>query len=226
MSFSLDRRRSPILTVRNALQGLIVQGVPITTIREARKLFSDSELRQFALDRAPTITTLTASGTVPISEKLQLTSDVTFIRVSDTDSSFNPIIDGGIIAGSSGTGVDMLYNLQFIGNSVIKAGDIGIFGLSFSDFNISNVYGLNLNIRYPVSQTVRFNPRFDFIYRANDRDSGERFRVRPEVRFEYRPWRRGRIEADFGGEWLKDRRTTETNITRLFTMNIGYRVDF
>jgi hypothetical protein len=226
INVSLDRRKSPILTVNNALQGLIVGGVPITTIPEAREIFTDEELRQLALERDTTITTGTLGGTYPLSEKLQLTGDITATHTSDTLATFDPRIDGGVIPGTSGTGVDVLYNLQLIASNVFKPGDIGIAGVRFSDLNVSNVYSLNLNARYPVTDRLRLNPRVDVIYRDNERDSGERYTVRPEVRVEYRPSRRSRFEVELLYEWLKDRRPEDVSLLRTYGLNVGYRLDF
>ncbi len=226
LNASFDRRKSPVLTITNALQGLFIGGVPITTISEARRIFSDEELEQFARDRDTTITTATLSGTLPVSEKLQVSADVTATHTTDTAATFDPRLDFGAVGGSSGTGVDFLYNLQLIGSSVIKPGDIGIVGVRYSDLNLSDVYSLNLNARYPVSDRIRVNPRIDFIYRANDRDSGERFTFRPDLRLEYRPTRRSQIEAEFLFEWLKDRAPLGDSLLRTFGFNLGYRLDF
>ena len=226
VNISFDQRKSPILTATNGLQGLIVNGVQLTSISEARAVFTDDELRQFALDRTPTITTLTLGSAVPLSQRLQLTGDVNVTHVTDTDATINPKIDGGLVPGTSGTGVDFVYNLQLIGSNLIKSGDITIAGVRYSDLNTSNVYSLNLNTRYPASSKFRINPRFDFIYRSNKRDTGETFTLRPNLRLEYRPWRRARLEAEFQYEWLKDIDPAATTITNSLSLNVGYRVDF
>ena len=125
-----------------------------------------------------------------------------------------------------GTGNEYFYNLQFIGTSLLKEGDIAIAGIRYSDTSTANIFSINLNSRYPVNSAWRVNPRLRVDFRRNKRDSSHQWTLAPSFRTDYRWKKRYHFELELGGEWSNLRLTDTTEKTRSYFMSMGYRIDF
>lgn len=214
LNFSADYRQSPILTTSNALQGQTA-----TSISQLQQSFSESEIRQLALDRTTIYRSYTLGVTHSFNEKLQINADVTASKLSGTPSS-------GGVEGYEGTGFEYYYSLQFIGSSLIKQGDIAIIGLRYSDSSNYSSYSFNLNTRYPITNNLRINPRFLVDYRTAHNSSNEQLKFRPLVRLEYR-WKRAyNLELETGLEFSTDKTSDTVDDRRGYFATIGYRIDF
>ncbi len=214
INVSADYRQSPTLTTSNALQGQTA-----TTIDALLKIFSEDEIRQLARDRTATSRSYTLGVTHSLSEKLQISGDLTLSEFSGTPTS-------GGVEGFNGTGYDYFYSLQFIGSSLIKEGDIAIIGLRYSDTSTSSTYSANINTRYPVTRNLRLNPRFLVDYRINNNGSGEQLKFRPLLRVEYRWKRRYHFEFEGGLEWSTETISGFEDDRRGYFFTAGYRIDF
>jgi hypothetical protein len=212
----LDYRNSPILTTSNALLG----EPAITTIEGLLQFpYSEEEIHGFAQDKTATSKLATFGVTRPVSEKLQLSGDVTLSKLSDT------VAAGGAPA-NPGTDNEFFYNAQLIGSNLIKEGDITILGLRYLDATTSDTTSLSLNTRYPVTSAFRVNPRFSIDFRKNQTDDTEQYIFRPSARLTYSIKRRLRLEAELGGEWSDREIVTGSTQTRSYFFNLGYRADF
>jgi len=95
--------------------------------------------------------------------------------------------------------VDYYYNLQMIGNSLVKEGDLAIFSLRYDDTERSNTIYLTADGRYPITRDFRINPRLRWDFR-DSQNGVKRTRWSPIIRFDYRITRRLRFEFDLGAE--------------------------
>jgi tetratricopeptide (TPR) repeat protein len=220
-NLSADYRTSPILTTSNALQG---QGVD--SVSDLLNVFgaSEDEVRKQAQAVTTNSWSATLGGSRPLSEKLQISADVTVSELKGTGAS-----GGGTlmtIEAIPGTGIESFYNLQFIGSSLIQEGDIAILGFRYQNTSSSDTYTANLNTRYPVNRNFRINPRFRVDYRQNDEGSGDQLTTAPSIRIDYRFKRRVRIELEGGTEWATDNLGDQTDRTFRYFLILGYRVDF
>lgn len=220
-NLSADYRTSPILTTSNALQG---QGVD--TVSDLLNVFgaSEDEVRKQAQAVTANSWSATLGGSRPLSEKLQISADVTVSELKGTGPS-----GGGTlmtVEAIPGTGIESFYNLQLIGSSLIQEGDIAILGFRYQNTSSSDTYSANLNTRYPVNRNFRINPRFRVDYRQNDEDSGDQLTTAPSLRIDYRFKRRVRIELEGGTEWATDNLGNQTDRTFSYFLILGYRVDF
>jgi hypothetical protein len=150
---------------------------------------------------------------------LQVSADLTLSELTGTPTS-------GGVEGFAGTGYDYFYSLQFIGNSLIKQGDIGIVGLRYSDTGSYNTYSLNLDTRYPITRNMRINPRFLVDYRTSHLSSTEQLKFRPLARLEYRWKRRYNFEIEGGLELSTEKTSATTDDRRGYFFTCGYRIDF
>ena len=207
-------RKSPILMTSNALTGQNVN-----SIEDLQDSFSSSEIRDLARDRTATSKLATLGVSRPMNEKLQISGDITALKISGTNES------GGIEA-MEGTGPDYVYNVQLIGSNLIKQGDITIFGLRYADGDDRDIYSLNFNTRFPVTRDFRVNPRFRIDYRKNRDDNTDQMIYRPSLRLSYRVKRRLRLEAEIGGEYSDREIVDGSQKDGSYFVNLGYRADF
>lgn len=215
----LDYRNAPILTTSNALQGAVDPTVlptdppiPLLTLKEMLQFYTEDEIFQFARDRTATSRLGTLGVSRPITEKLQISGDVTLSKLSSTTI-------------APGTDNEFFYNIQLIGSNLIKEGDITILGLRYIDATESDTVSLSLNTRYPVTRDFRVNPRFRVDFRKNSDDT-EQFIYRPSAKVTYSIKRRLRLEGEIGGEWSDREIVAGSTKSESWFVNFGYRADF
>lgn len=214
LNATVDIRQSPILTTYNAIQG---QGVD--SIDALRARFSDDAIRDLAEDRTADSRSYTLGATKQLSERFQLTGDVTLSELGDTPAS------GGVEA-MPGTGNEYYYNLQLIGSNLLKEGDITLLGLRYSDASTSDTTSLSINERYPINTVWRINPRFRVDYRINKPSDTDQWIYAPSVLMDYLWHKRYRFEIETGGEWSKRQLSDATEDTKSYYVFVGYRADF
>jgi hypothetical protein len=213
-NLSADYRNSPILLTSNALIG---QGT--SSIDTLLETYSKSEVRQLARDRTATSRAFTIGVTHPLSQKLQINSDLTVAKLSSTPAS------GGVEA-QPGTGFEYFYSLQFVGNSLIKQGDLAIIGVRYADTDRSNNYSASVNTRYPVTRELRVNPQAVIDFRDNKDDDGEQWKFRPSLLLEYFWKKRYYLEIEGGGEWSSSKVEDREDDTSGYFLSVGYRINF
>jgi hypothetical protein len=211
---TIDYRKSPILTTRNAIQG---QGVE--TLEEIRSRFTVDEIRQLAEDRTADSRSYTLGMSRPLNERFQISGDVTLSEFGSTPAS------GGVEALPS-TGIESFYNLQLIGSNLLKDGDITIFGLRYSDTSTSKTTSASINERYPLTNAWRINPRLRIDYRQNESIATDQWTGAPSVLMDYLWRKRYRFELETGGEWSTRELVAGSEDTMSYYVYLGYRADF
>ena len=211
---TLDYRNSPILTTTNALQGQSAG-----SIDDLLDTLTEEEIQELAKDRTGHSTTATLGASHPLSEKIQLSGDVTVSELSGTEAS------GGVEA-IPDTGKEYFYNLQLIGSNLFKTGDTSILGTRFSDTSTAKIYTVSLDSRYPVIRAWRVNPRLRVDYRENDNDDSNQWTALPSLRMDYRWRKRYRFEVEGGKEWTTRDFTDRSEDSSSYYLSMGYRADF
>ncbi|OOZ40294.1 hypothetical protein BOW53_08280 [Solemya pervernicosa gill symbiont] len=214
INLTLDHRLTPILTTRNAIQGQLVEGV-----EQLLSSFTESEIRQLAVDRTARSNTAVFGFSTPISEQVQLNADITATNLQGTPAS------GGVEA-IPGTGNEYYYNMQLMGSNLIKQGDTAVLGLRFADGSTSSTTTMLLNTRYPITSNWRLNPRVKLSYRDNKNDGRTQWTLSPAVRMDYRWKRRIHFELEASGDWSTEQLASDTTNTHGYYLTAGYRIDF
>lgn len=214
LNATVDYRKSPILTTRNAIQG---QGVE--TLAELRSRFSVDEMRQLAEDRTADSRSYTLGLSRPLNDRFQISGDVTLSEFDSTPAS------GGVEA-LPGTGIESFYNLQLIGSNLLKEGDITIFGLRYSDTSTSKTTSASINERYPLTKAWRVNPRLRIDYRQNQNTATDQWTGAPSVLMDYLWRKRYRFEFETGGEWSTRELVDGNEDVKSYYVYLGYRADF
>ena len=232
INFSYDRRKSPILTIRNAIQG---QGGlrGVDSVDDLLRFFSEDEIRQLARDRTATSQTVSAGISRPLTEKFQINADFSMTNFSETPTS------GGVI-GQEGTDNEFLYSTDLTASSLLTDGDLYVLGFRYLDLTKRNISTFTLNARYPITRELRINPKFRFDLRNNE-DGTTSWTYRPSVRLTYRILRSLQLEVEAGGEWSMGERTLdertlderfpeedlgEFDRSKGYFVIVGYRFDF
>ncbi|MCC6207036.1 MAG: hypothetical protein IT488_02625 [Gammaproteobacteria bacterium] len=213
-NFAINQSRSPFLGTYNALIGQTV-----LEINDLLDSYTEDEIQDLALDRTATSRALSGGVTRTLNDMFQLSADVTVSSLSGTPAS------GGVLA-TDATGNEYIYSLQLVGNGVIHPGDLAILGLIYSDASTTNTTTFNLNTRYPVTDSLRINPRLRLDYRQFDQGNGTQWITTPSIRFDYRYRRTIDLDADIGFQW-SDRDTADiTEKSSGYYVYIGYNLGF
>lgn len=211
----LDYRKAPYLSTWSALQGQ-----PFVSLYDMLKLYTKSEVDQLAIDRTPTYRAANVGYALPLTKNLQATFDFTAASTTGTPAS-------GGIPEMPGTGWEYYYSSQLIAQDMLSDGDLYIAGLRVADRADSNLYVLDLSTRYPLTQSLRVNPRLQLGYRKGDagHDLVE-YTVMPSVLFNYYWTTDLMLELETGVRWTQTEIATAVeNNTEVF-VTAGVRYDF
>jgi tetratricopeptide (TPR) repeat protein len=208
-----DYRKSPVLTMSNALQGQ-----PGESLSDLLTTPDEDQVRQLALDRTPDSRSFTIGSSRPLNETLQITGDINLTSRSGT-----PAFGG--VGAIEGTGNDYRYSMQLIGSGLIKDGDITIIGVRYSNLTAAKISSFIVNTRYPVNQIWRISPRLRVDFRQN-KDDTRQWVAAPALRLESRWKKRLTLELDAGAEWSNHQLPDRTEKERAYFLSAVYRVDF
>lgn len=210
---SYDRRHSPFLSTGN---GLI--GQPFETFSDLLQIYPEEEIRQFSIDRSPLSTTYTLGMSHSLSPKIQINADINETSVDETPES-------GGVPGTPAT-TFRYFATSIVASSLIKEGDVSIFGLRYSDSDTSRVMTLTLDSRFPFGKTWRINPRLRVDKREGLSDSSDEWLYTPGIRIQYRRSQRFRVELEAGKQFAQRETAAADTDRESFFVNLGYQVFF
>ncbi len=209
-----DHRQSPYLSLGNALIGQYVED-----FAELQTLYTEDEIRQYAIDRSATTTTVTLGLSRPLTPRLQLGFNATQSSVEETHES------GGVLANPAST--YSYYSFDLVASSLFTERDVTILALRYSDSESSNVYTLNIDSRFPIGRSWRISPRLRVDYRRFSTDGSEQWIYTPGLRLEYRWGRKVRFELMAGKQFSTRELTSNLDEDReSYYFNAGYQLFF
>jgi hypothetical protein len=170
---NLDHRHSPLLEANDALIGQ-----PYLDLRSLQSVYSESQIKQLAIDRSPYNDTLVLSVSRPLGERWQIMTDIAALRLGATPAS------GGVPATPS-TGVDKSADLQLAGSSLLAASDLHIFAVRFDDSPTTRSITLSWDARFPVGGAWRLGPRFGIARLESPDFGGPQTLYLPEARADW-----------------------------------------
>jgi hypothetical protein len=206
----VDRRRSPFLSTGNALIGQ-----PVFSFSDLALSMTEDELRQLALDRAPSATTLTAGVSKALTPKLQLNLNMSQTAIDATPES------GGVAATAQTS--YRYFSSDLVVSGLVTQGDVSIIGLRYADSGTTEVWSMNLDTRFPLGQSLRINPRLRVNYRQIKSDSTDEWIYSPGIRLQYRVGRKLRLEFEAGKQYaFRKLQVADLNRESYF-INLGYQ---
>ena len=213
MSASADYHRSPFPLAENALIGQTA-----VSIDELLQSFTEDEVRQLAEDRSGETLSYSLGFSRPLAERWQINVDFTAAQLAEGPGS------GGVLA-LPDSGDEYYVYASLVGSSLFTEGDVSILGLRYSDSEIARTSTLSLDSRYPVTNSLRLNPRLAVSVRQISADDSTETFLSPSLRLLYRFARRYQIELEAGGD-LGSRSGDANNDTTAYFIYAGYRADF
>ncbi|MDH4259597.1 MAG: tetratricopeptide repeat protein [Gammaproteobacteria bacterium] len=210
---TLDHRKSPFLTTRNAMAGQAV-----LSLGELVAQIGEPAVRALAEDRTADVDTVSIGVSRPMGTRYQWIADVGATRMSEMPAS------GGIEA-IPATGTELSFGAQLIANSLLRSGDVSILGLRMSDGDLARTTSLSLSSRFPIRGRLRAGPRLRFDYREFSADGTTQWLASPAVRIDWHS-ERTTIEFEAGGEWMSRELPIDQEKSSRYWFSLGYRVGF
>ena len=205
----LDHRRSPFLSLGNALLGQADQDFSLLT-----SSMTESDLRQLALDRSAATSSATLGLSRPITPRLQFNLSANFAVVDAI-----PAAGGAPAVPESEYGY---FSTDLIATSLFTEGDVGIVGLRYAQSDSADVYTVNLDARFPIGRSWRINPRLRADYREINSDQSTQWIYTPGIRIQYRIGRHGRVDLE-AGKRFSSRDMADTSLDQeSYFINLGY----
>jgi len=211
LSGSLDRRRSPFLSLGNILNGqqnqdflLIAQSMP------------EEELRSIALDRSGLVSSASFGVSRPLSPRLQFSLSLNR-SIMDAMPAFG---DAPAMPETEYS----YYSADFVASSFLKEGDVGIFSVRYATSDSANVYTINLDSRFPFGTTWRISPRLRVDYREFLSDGTNQITYTPGLRLQYRLGRRGRVDLETGKSFASREMATQDLDRESYFISLGYQL--
>ncbi|MEM7502405.1 MAG: SPOR domain-containing protein [Pseudomonadota bacterium] len=212
----------PFLTTRNALAGQ-----PVTSIAALQTTFTEGQIRTLARHRTAATNSFSAGLRLPLTERLDLSLDVTTREADATVASAG-------VAALPATGQQVFYNASVIGSSLLRDGDLTMLTLRYNTTQTRNLATLIMDARLPFSEGLRINPRISLTTLSDNRTGVDQLIARPSLRVIYR-WRALMIDLEAGGRW-SSRELPATELDPFTSdgteellggyLNLGYRWEF
>lgn len=210
---TIDHRKSPFLTTRNALVGQSIQSLE-ALIAEV----GEAGVRQLARDRTAEVETVSLGVSHPIGTRLQWIADLAAIRIADLPAS-------GGVAAVPGSGTEISLGGQLIANSLLTSGDVSIVGFRIFESDLSRSVSLSLGSRFPLWGRLRAGPRLRFDHRESVSTDATQEILSPALRID---WHSGNtaIEFEAGGEWASRELPIDEEKTDRYWFSFAYRLGF
>jgi hypothetical protein len=212
LGLTLDYRKSPLLTLNNAIIG------QVETLQGLKSLYSENELKQLAKDRSTDYRALSLSYSIPFGEKYQFSADVNASHLGGSPAS-------GGVASIPDQGTEYYFSSQIVANNLFSRNDLSLAGLRFSNSKTNDTTTLNLSTRLPVATSWRFNPKFSLTRRNNSNGSTQRI-TRTSIITDYRLLRTLRLQLELNYERAQTTGSGINDNLSTYYLFAGYIYDF
>jgi hypothetical protein len=211
LSGNVDRRRSPLLSLRNALIGQ-----PVDSFDELSGLFGTSELRRLARDRSAASSLYDISVARPFGERWQWSLDLAAFSLGATPAS------GGVPA-TAASGTETAVTLQGMAFGLLGGSDLSALSLRHQHGRMQDVDSLGVATRLPVAGRMRIGPsvRVD----RRQLDDSRQWQYVPGLRWEL-TGARYIIDLEGGAELGHRRFDGGREDSSRYYFSLGYRMSF
>lgn len=210
---NLDRRKSPSLSLRNALIGQ-----PVTTFEELLSLFTIDELRQLALDRSADADVYSLSLSRPFGERWQWSVDYSRYVAGGTPAS------GGVDAVPD-SGADSTVALRGIASSLFGGNDLSMIEFLTQSSPTVETRSIGLSTRFPLWGAWRLGPRARVDEREFVTDGSTQRLYVPSLRLDWLS-KHVLFELETGAEIGQRELGTAREDTTRYYLSVGYRMNF
>ncbi len=214
-----DHRRSPTLSIRNALNG-----AGVSTVAALRQTMTAQSLRDLALARTATADFTQVGATHKLSEKWQLGVDLKLSSISGLSAS-GTTAQEGILTATDGTGTESTVTVQAIGNNLFRKHDLLSSNVSVMSGKSRDAYSLYLFYQMQLTEKWTLDSSW-MMYTQDDPVNGKLTRNSPMVRTSYRITDRFSADADLGVDLTDTSGPTSSNTATRTYFSTGVRWEF
>jgi len=235
LSFMLDHRKTPSLSIRNALNGATT-----SSVSDLQQILSASSLRDLALARTATSNMGQVGITVPVREKWQVGGDFRLTNTSGMAASGQTIDQTtglptsactgaqtaqGCVAANPGPGLQKSVTGQVIGSGLYRQGDIWSGSVTLSNGSSSSGHSFFVYNHNQISNMWMMDTTLQWSG-YKDQFGGTTTQIMPMLRGSYRFKERFTFDADGGYQKIDySGPLSSAKTTRLFC-SAGLRWDF
>lgn len=219
VNFMVDRRKTPSLSIRNALAG-----AGTSSIDALLQSMMNSDLRDLALARTATSSTGQLGITVPFREKWQVGADLRLTNTTGLPASGTTTLEG-ILAPTPSRGTEKIVTGQVIGSGLYKAGDIWSGSLSYNTSSEVNGYTIHLYNHTQLQSGWGIDSSLQ-LSSHNDQFDATTTRTSPMVRGAYKLGESLYVDVDGGLELAEFSAAQQTIKTTRYFYSAGLRLDF
>jgi hypothetical protein len=213
LTANIDQRKSPSLSLRNALIGQ-----PVASFNDLVTLFPRDELEQLALDRTADSRLYSISIARPFGERWQWTLDYSTITTDGTPAS------GGVDEVPD-AGSDKAISLQGLAYSLFGGNDLSAIVLRRQTGLTSDTDSIGISTRFPLGRSWRLGPRIRVDQRKIHTDGSTQLTYTPTLRLDLVRIRM-LFECEFGAELGSRKLEQSREDTTRYYFSLGYRLNF
>jgi tetratricopeptide (TPR) repeat protein len=210
---NLDHRKSPSLSLRNALIGQ-----PVTEFDDLFSLFTMNEIAQLALDRSADADVYSLSLSRPFGEHWQWSLDFSRYVAGGTPAS------GGVEAVPD-AGADTTIALRGIASSIFGGNDLSMIELVTQSSPTVETRSVGLSTRFPLWGAWRLGPRARVDEREFATDGSTQRLYVPSLRLDWLS-KRVLFELETGAEIGQRELGAAQEDTTRYYLSVGYRMNF
>ncbi len=228
-SFMMDYRKSPSISVRNALNGSLV-----TSVKDL--LLTEEQLKELAILRTGSVAYSQFGVTQKLSPEWQLGTDIKVSKVEGMlASGCDPLVSGdaacnadprGFSPVTEASGLDKTITVQLIGNNLYSEADMTSIGASLisSDY-VKSGQAVFIYNRSSWDRELYFDTSWNF-YKQDDNYGGSMTRNMPMFRVAYQVLQALSLDVDVGIELTNSSGPSQTSTNRRLFGSLGFRWDF
>ena len=213
LSWLLDRRKTPVLDLGNALIG-----EPVQSLAELMTLLGDEAVMQYARDRTADADGASLSLTYPLAEHWQLGVDVRSYEIGAQPAS-------GSLPASPGTGNVMTVGVQVIGNQLFATRDANVWSLNQIQGDRYEGWSLAYTLLWPATDALTIEPSLRY-YQQKDESGITLARWTPTLRLRYQLASRMLLELQYDGEQSLTETDTLSDRLNRQLWSLGYVWEF
>lgn len=219
LNFLADRRRTPSLSIRNALNGAAT-----SSVNDLLQASSASSLRSLALARTATSTLAQMGASMALKGNWQVSGDLRVTNTTGTAASGATALEGILIATPS-RGAEKSVTAQVVGSSKVLENDIWSASTSYNSSGTVKGYSIFMYNHNQFGKAWMVDTSFQ-LYRQTDQFGGVTTRTSPTIRGSYRLQEQFTFDMDMGYESTQSKGTQVAVKTSRFFTSAGVRWDF
>jgi hypothetical protein len=231
----VDRRRSPVLDVRNAVSGT---PIPITTLIQAG--FTTSDLVLLADQRTSASTLAQVGMTNHLNEKWIIGTDFTIAKTAglprsggitsepcNSTNNVNAIPTEGCLDATPSSGNTWTISERMTGMGVIQSGDITNFNLSYTKGQTTNTEAFQVSNHVDMQEKWTLDSALRLSFQS-DNAGGKSNDLSPSARVTYKVRRNLTADTQLGLDWSKNSSSALQSSSSSFRqfVSLGFRLDF